>query len=376
MNSRQRVLMALNHQEPDRPPVDLGATENTTITRIAYQNLRLHLGLGEDPEPFVINRPMDAVFPAEDLLRRFAVDFRPLRPSSDWAPEVRQMPDDSFYDELGVRWKKAAYYYDMVEHPLEGADFAEIARFRWPDPAVPGRLAGLRAQAKDLYEHGEHAIVLADLFWGPFELGCALRGYEQFCMDLLLDVKLAEYLLDKNLDAALGFYDAFLSEVGEYIQVVGIGDDLCMQTGPIMSPATYRKMIKPRHKELVDLIRSKTDAKVFMHCCGSVYGLLPDLIEVGVEIISPVQLSAAGMDPARLKREFGQELTFWGGGVDTQRVLPFGTLAEIRDQVKRMIDIFAPGGGFVFNPVHNIQADISPERILAVYETALGGKFR
>ena len=371
MKSRQRVLTALSHKEPDQVPIDLGGTENSTIARIAYLNLRDHLGLPEESQPVVINRMMDVVLPQEDLLQRFGVDFRPIRPSTAWQPDLRELPDDSFYDEFGIRWKKAAYYYDMVEHPLQHCSLAEIISFRYPDPYAPGRVAGLREQAKRLYERNDYAIVLADIVWGPFELGCALRGYEQFCMDLLQDVRLAETLLDKNLELALGFWEVYLTEVGEYIQIVGLGDDLAMQTGPIISPNTYRKLIKPRHKQLIDMIHTKTDAQIFMHCCGSVYDLLPDLIETGVEILNPVQVSAAKMDLARLKRDFGDQLSFWGGGVDTQQVLPYASLPEIRDHVRRAFDILAPGGGFVFAPVHNIQADIAPERILAVYETAL-----
>jgi uroporphyrinogen decarboxylase len=371
MNSRQRVLTALSHAEPDQVPVDLGGTENSTIARIAYLNLRDHLGLPVETKPYVINRMMDAVFPQEDLLRLFGVDFRPIRPSPAWQPELRELPDNSFYDELGIRWKKAAYYYDMVEHPLRHASLAEIIQFCYPDPYAPGRVAGLRQQAEQLARETSFAIVLADIVWGPFELACALRGYEQFCMDLLQDVRLAETLLDKNLELALGFWDAYLSEVGENIQIVGLGDDLAMQTGPIISPSLYRKLIKPRHKQLIDLIHTKTDARIFMHCCGSVYDLLPDLIETGVEILNPVQVSAAKMDLACLKRDFGDQLTFWGGGVDTQQVLPYASLPEIRDHVRHAFDILAPGGGFVFAPVHNLQADIAPERIMAVYETAL-----
>jgi uroporphyrinogen decarboxylase len=372
MDSRTRVELALSHQEPDKVPIDLGATENTTITRLAYQNLRRFLNLPVEPHPFVINRQMDAVFPQEDLLRRFEVDFRPLRPAIAPGSEDEKDPGSgSFVDELGIRWQKAAYYFDMVEHPLRHALYEQILAFNWPDPYDPSRVLGLRQQAKELSESTPYAIVLADLIWGPFELGCALRGFDQFCIDLLQEPKLAETLLDLNLQLSIGFYDAYLSEVGDRIQVVGIGDDLCMQTGPVMSPAIYRKMIKPRHKALVDFIRSKTTARVFMHCCGSVYDLLPELIEIGIDIISPVQISAARMDPARLKREYGDQIVFWGGGVDTQRMLPYGSLEQIRDQVKAMFDVFAPGGGFVFVPVHNIQADISPERILAVYDTAL-----
>jgi uroporphyrinogen decarboxylase len=371
LNSRQRVNTALNHSEPDKVPIDLGSTENTTITRIAYLNLRQHLGMEIDPDPFVINRQMDSVYPKEDLLERYGVDFRPVKPSPTWKSETREMHDDSFYDELGIRWKKASYYYDMVEHPMRGYTLDEIINTRWPDPFTPGRVAGIRAQAQDLHENTDRAIVVGHIIWGPFELACAVRGYEQFLVDFYQDTKLAETLLDKNLELAISFWDAYLTEVGEFVQVAAQGDDLGMQTGSIISPKMYRKFIKPRHKQLFDFIRSKSNAKIFLHSCGSVFDLIPDFIEAGVDILSPVQFTAANMDLEKLKKTFGKDLTFWGGGVDTQQMLPRGSIAEIKDQVSRIFDILAPGGGFVFVPVHNIQADISPERSHAVYETAL-----
>jgi uroporphyrinogen decarboxylase len=371
MNARERVLKSLNHEEPDRIPIDLGSTENTSIARIAYLNLRRHLGLGEDPEPYVINRQMDSVFPKDDLLKFYQVDTRPVRPSSSWKAKTCEMPDNSFYDEMGIRWKKAAYYYDMVEHPWEDYSLDEVIKAQLPDPFAPGRLSGVKDEGRSLFGDTEYAIVVGHITWGPFELGCALRGYERFLMDLASEPKLAEILLDKNLELAIAFWDAYLSEVGDYVQVAAQGDDLGMQTGSIISPKMYRRYVKPRHKQLFDFIRSKTNAKIFLHSCGSVYNLIPDLIEIGVDILSPVQFTAANMELVRLKKEFGKDLTFWGGGVDTQQVLPYGSLEEIRDSVRRNIDILADGGGFVFVPVHNIQADISPERIQAVYGTAL-----
>jgi uroporphyrinogen decarboxylase len=371
MNSRERVLQALNHEEPDRVPIDLGSTENTSIARIAYINLREALRMDADPAPYVINRMMDSIFPQDDLLECFQVDFRPIRPSSTWQARTTEMPDNSFYDELGIRWRKAGHYYDMVEHPMQNFTRDEIVRARFPDPFEAGRLDGVKQRARQLAEAGEYALVGGHICWGPFELGCALRGYEQFLVDLAIDPLLAETLLDKNLELAIRFWDAFLGEVGEFVDVVAQGDDLGMQIGPIISPRMYRRYIKPRHKQLFDFIRSKTKAKIFLHSCGSVYRLIPDLIEAGVEVLSPVQFSAADMDLGGLKRDFGSVLSFWGGGVDTQQVLPWGSLQEIRDQVSRNIDLMAPGGGFVFVPVHNIQADIAPERIQAVYETAI-----
>jgi uroporphyrinogen decarboxylase len=372
MNPRERLIKTLNHVEPDQIPIDLGSTENTSIARIAYLNLRASLGMPADACPYVINRMMDSVFPAEDLLQHYQIDFRPVRPvSSSWKAKTREMGDDSFYDDMNIRWRKAGNYYDMVENPMRSFTLDQIVKAPTPDPLDPGRMDGVNEYARHLYEDTDYAVVVGHICWGPFELGCALRGYEQFLVDLASDPVLAETMLDKNLELAIRFWDAYLSEVGEYVQVVAQGDDLGMQTGSIISPKMYRQFIKPRHKQLFDFIHSKTKAKVFLHSCGSVYNLIPDLIDVGVEILSPVQFTAARMDLARLKKEFGNDLTFWGGGVDTQHVLPRGTLQDIQDDVRRNIDILAPGGGFVFVPVHNIQADITPERIQAVYQTAL-----
>jgi uroporphyrinogen decarboxylase len=370
INSRQRLLQAINHQEPDMVPLDLGGTENTTISRIAYQNLRAFLGMQADAQPFVINRMMDAVFPQEDLLEHFSIDCLGIRPSPTFHALTREFPDDSFFDELGIRWKKALYYYDMIENPLRHSTVEDLDRVAWPDPAADGRFRGLRERAKQLYETTDYALVAGHIMWGPFELGCALRGYEQFCMDLYQDEKFTMALLEKNLELGMRFWEAYLYEIGDYIQVAAGGDDVGMQTGTIISPKMYRKFIKPLHKRLYDFIKTRTKAKIFLHSCGSVRDFIPDFIEEGVDILSPVQFTAAKMDLAGLKRDFGREITFWGGGVDTQHVLPNASLQEIKDQVSQIFDIMAPGGGFVFVPVHNIQADIRPERIQAVYETA------
>jgi uroporphyrinogen decarboxylase len=364
-------MKALNHEEPDLVPIDMGSTENTTLTRVAYTNLRKHLGMQEDSRPFVINRMMDAVYPSEDLLRHYRVDFRPVRPSSTYNPDIREMPDDSFYDEMDIRWKKAGHYYDMVENPLRSLSLKEALRAKMPDPKAAGRVEGLRAQAKLIFERTEYAIVVGHIMWGPFELGCALRGYDQFLMDLSQDTKYAEALMDRNLELATGFWDAYLAEVGDHVQVCAQGDDLGMQTSPIISPDMYRRLIKPRHKKLFDFIRSKTTARIFLHSCGSVYDLIPDLIESGVQILSPVQFTAAKMNLESLKKNFGSELTFWGGGIDTQHFLPRATVGEIADEISKIFDIMAPGGGFVFVPVHNIQADVAPEKVDAIYKTAL-----
>ena len=193
-------------------------------------------------------------------------------------------------------------------------------------------------------------------------------------MDMYIDPNYANALLDQNLKNTIGFWDIYLEEVGEFVQVVCQGDDLGTQIGPWISPKMYREWIKPRHKELFDFIRSKTNAKIFLHSCGSVYDLIPDLIDIGVEALNPVQVTAAKMDLKTLKEDFGKDVCFWGGGIDTQEILPNASLEVLKDHVKETIDIMAPGGGFIWVPVHNIQSDIPPEKIDAAYQTVLDNR--
>jgi uroporphyrinogen decarboxylase len=350
--------------------VDMGSTENTTLCRIAYLNLRSHLDMTPDPEPYIINRMMDSVFPAEDLLKHYLIDFRAVRPSSAHIPKNVEL-DDGFIDEYAIRWRKASYYFDMVEHPLAGKPLEYLPQAAYADPAIPERKIGLREQARHLFEDTDYCITVGHIAMGPFEMSGNMRGYENFLVDLYTDPKYATALLDKNLENTIGFWEIYLGEVGEYVQVVCQGDDLGTQIGPWISPKMYRQWIKPRHKVLFDFIRTKTKARIFLHSCGSIYDLIPDLIEIGVDALSPVQVSAAKMDLPRLKHDFGKDICFWGGGVDTQNVLPNASITDLKDHVKRVIETMAPGGGFVWVPVHNIQSDISPEKIDAIYQTVL-----
>jgi uroporphyrinogen decarboxylase len=371
MTSRARVLKALNHKEPDMVPIDLGGTQVTTLTRQAYHNLRAYLGLDADPAPAMADRVMDVVYMKEDLLERYQTDFRPvqLRAPDKFIPRE---DENGFYDEYGVHWRRAAFYYDAIERPFTNlASIADIEKFPWPDPHDPGRMRGLRETARNLFETTDYALVADICCLGPFEGACTLRGYEKFCMDLYLDPAYAQALLEKLTDVAISLWDVFLNEVGEYVQVVAQGDDLGMQSSTYISPPMIRKFVKPCLKRLYDFIHSRTDAKIFMHSCGSVYDILPDLIEVGVDVLNPIQRSAAKMDITRLKQEFGKDLTFWGGAIDVQRVFPSASLEEIDAEAKHTIDVLAPGGGYVFVPAHNIQPDVSPDRIDKLYMSAL-----
>ena len=378
MNPRERALAAINHQEPDRVPIDIGSTIVTTLTRTAYDNLREYLGMEPDTTPNISHRQMDTVYPKEDLLQRYQVDFRPVHMQGPWYFKTREIPEEeSFYDEYGLRWKKASYYYDVVERPLAKVEtLASLEKYPWPDPYDPGRAAGIRETARQLYENSPFLVVADIMCLGPFEGACFLRGYDNFAVDLKLNPALAQAILEKITDMSIGLWDAFLTHVGDYVHVVAQGDDLGTQRGTFMSPEMYRKFVKPCHQRMYDFIRSKTNAKIFLHSCGSVYDVLPDLIDVGVQILNPIQRSAAKMDIVQLKQQFGKDLCLWGGGIDVQQMLPYASLQEIEDDIKRTLEIVCPGGGYVFVPSHNIQADVTPDRIHKVYETVLAASGR
>ncbi|MCU0917008.1 MAG: uroporphyrinogen decarboxylase family protein [Planctomycetes bacterium] len=203
-----------------------------------------------------------------------------------------------------------------------------------------------------------------------YEICWYLRGLEQWFIDMIENPAFCAALLDRTLAFWLGYYTEFLKEVGDLVDVVMIGDDIGCQSGPLFSPAFYRRVVKPRQKKLVQHIRSLTNAKIWYHSCGSVRPFIPDLLDNGIDILNPVQISAADMDPGALKAQFGDRLTFWGGGIDTQKVLSFAGPDEVRDHVRRNLEAFKPGGGYVFNSVHNIQAGVPPENIAAMFAAA------
>jgi len=373
MNPRERALAALNHQEPDKVPVDLGSTIVTTITRTAYDNLRACLDLPEDTSVSISHRQMDTVYPKEDLLQRYGVDFRPVYLQGPWDFKTQELDGDMFIDEYQLKWKKASYYYDVIGRPLDAAEtVSDVTRImKWPDPYDQGRIHGVRERALKLKEETDYLLVADIMCLGPFEGACFLRGYEKFLTDLHWNPALAEAILDQILEIDIQLWDVFLSQVGDLVDVVAQGDDLGTQRSLYISPKMMRKFVMPRLKKLYNFIHTRTKAKVFMHSCGSVYDAIPDLIEAGVDILNPLQRSAAKMDIATLKKEFGKQLSFWGGGIDVQQVLPYATLQQIEEEVKKTLDIMAPGGGYVFVASHNIQADVTPDRIDKMYETVL-----
>ena len=374
MTSKQRVAASLNHKEPDRVPLDLGATCVTGVSRKALTRFLDHVGFKHD-EIEVSDLFQQLGRPPKDVLSWLGVDVRPLdpRPSSTYKMNMQRVGDsDLFYDEWGIGWRKpldSELYYDMFDHPLKSAvNQADLQSFSWPDPEDPVRYKTLADDAREIEETTNAAIVLGRMAPGIVELAAWMRGFENFYADLAGDPDFACSLLDIVLEIKMRYWELAIPKVKERIVVISEADDLASQTDPIISPAIYRKLIKPRHKKLLDHIRKLApDAFIFFHSCGAIYDLIPDFIEAGVDILNPVQISAVGMEPKRLKKDFGDAVTFWGGGIDTQMTLPYGTPQQVRDEVRQLIDAFAPGGGFIFNTVHNIQADVPPENLEAMY---------
>ena len=319
----------------------------------------------------------------EALMQRFGVDFRMVQLPAATAPGLKVFEEGNYYAFID-RWgsklhmpKEGGYYFDWVDFPIKEFTMEALDQYSWPRPDPKEYILQLGEQAKFLYENTDYALVgSAVIGGGIFEQPARTMGMQNFLMTLAADLKFADRLMDQITDIYIESCNNYLDEVGQYIQVFTYWDDVNTQNGWLINPDTYRKMIKPKQRRLVDAIKKKTDAKLFFHGCGATFDLIPDLIDLGFDILNPVQVSARGMDTKRLKQTYGQDITFWGG-VDTQRVLPFQTPAEVIDEVKRRIDDLAPGGGFVFAAVHNIQAFVPPENVVTAFDTALEyGKYR
>ncbi len=398
MTSRERILTALQHKEPDKIPVDLGAMMSTGIMGIAYNKLKRYLGIeggrtriydlgqqlaepeievleiiGADVLPIVTKRSLKTS-ESEKWKKSELPDGSPCEVPEWFNPEL--LPDGSrvLRDETGritSRMPKNGYYFDGVDHPLGNVSTLKELEKNLENllygPADEETLKDLHERVKHLYETTDYALMLNGA-GGIYEWAQGLRGWDKFMMDLAGNEEFAAGLLDKLVDAHIKRLEKILPAVEGYVQIVQTGDDLGMQDSPQLSPKSYREVVKPRHKRLYQYIKEHSNAYLFLHTCGSVYEFIPDFIEMGIDALNPVQVSAKDMDTKRLKREFGNDITFWGGGCDTQRVLPFGTPEEVEEEVKRRIGDLAPGGGFVFTQVHNIQSDVPPENIMAMYE--------
>ncbi len=416
MTSRQRVQAALEHKQPDMVPIDVGGNDSSTLTGIAYSGLRQHLGL-EGPVR-IWEVVQQAALIDEDIRQALGGDVIGIHPEpAQWRDEI--LPDGSACEvpekfrpvtledgseavlaltpgpspkgrgeqdtkpdggEVVMLRKPGGLYFepiffspyadatseaDLDAQPEYIEDFDWASWWDLPIAEMATRTEKLRAEtdyflAGNVYDH-----ILAAGQW--------LRGFEQFMMDLIINKPLAHALMERLVDAYLRRFDEYLP-VAQHCDIIVVNDDLGTQAGLQLSPQLYREMIKPYHARLWQGIKKMSGKPLLLHSCGSVYELIPDIIEAGIDALNPVQVSAADMDSARLKREFGRDLTFWGGGCDTQYVLPRGTVEEVRGEVRRRVEDLAEDGGFVFCPVHNIQPDVPPENIVACYETARRGK--
>ncbi len=375
MNSRERLLTALDHQEPDRVPYDLGSVQVTGIHVVAYQAWRAALGL-PPVDPHLCDVVQQLAAPGDDLIARLGVDVRGLFPlnSHNWQVKEEVAGDYWLYhDEWGIthrRPRPAGLYYSVYHEPLKKPDLApsDIARHPWPDFGAPWRINGLRDQALRFREQG-YAVVLKDPFAGIFEMAQRIVGMQELLILMATDEALAGVLFDKLLDLKLAFWDMALPRLGDVVDVVTYADDYGTQQSQLISPAMFRQQLKPRVRTLFARIKQLAPhTKQFFHSCGSVRPLIPDYIEIGTDILNPVHIRAKGMDPFALKRDFGKDMVFWGGGIDTQDVLPHGTPQDVKGDVRRNIEALAPGGGYVFNTVHNIQADVPPENMVAMWD--------
>lgn len=373
MNSRDRIISVLNHRESDKVPFDLGGTLNTGIHVNSYQSLLSYLNISKS-NSHICDIVQQITYINKEILAEFKIDTHGMYPKSpsNWKLSIDSSSDGFKYftDQYGIKWRmpKGGYYFDLCYSPLSKFSARNLDKYDFPNPRDRECLRGLEEEIIDFYNKG-FFIIFNSISGGFLELSLLLRGFENFYCDLVNNPKFACLLMDKLLEIEIEYWDFILSNFGRYIQMVYTANDLGSQNSLLISPVTYRKYIKPRQKELNSFIKKKKpDIFIYFHSCGAIYEIIPDLIEAGVDALNPVQVSVASMDTKKLKKEFGKDISFWGGGVDTQRILPFGTAQEIREEVKKRIDDLAPGGGFVFAAVHNIQADVPPQNIMAMWE--------
>lgn len=369
MTHRERVLAALNHRDPDRTPIDFGGTYTTTIFYAAYERLKQYLDL--EHETAILSKTRRLAIPDESVLRRFDVDTRFLG-LGVYEGDQREIDEDTYLDEWGTTWRKAQDgHYLYVDGPFfddKNPDPTAVADYRWPDPDNPGYIRGLGDRARALRENTDCAVVL-NLPIGVIHQGQFLRGFADWLKDLYKHREFVCALMDMTADAWIRLAENALDATGDNVDVVFFGDDLGSQLAPMFAPQIYRELIKPRHRRMIAAVKSRRDVKVLYHSCGAISTLIDDLIDIGVDAVNPVQITAKDMAPDDLKQEFGDRITFWGG-INSQETLPFGTPGDVRGEVRRMIDCMGAGGGFVLNSVHNIQNDVSAENIVAMFDEA------
>jgi uroporphyrinogen decarboxylase len=368
MTSKERVQRAINREVPDRIPIDLGSTNCTTMTLKAYSDLKKKLGIQSEDSFIMYNFQIVKI--DEEILKILDIDTRGIhgRPGKN---SIREKIDGRTYvSEWGITYHmpEGGLYYDMIRNPLRNATVDDVDSFHFPDPDDPECVRGLRDKALKLHSEKKYALVGDMVETGIFEPCWYLRGFDQFLMDLIVNKEFVHRLMSRMVEVQLRRYERFLEEVGEFLDIVFVGDDLATADNTIMSPALYREMVKPYQKEYLAGIKKMTSAKLMYHSCGNIFDFIDDLVEMGVDILNPVQVNAQGMDTERLKQSYGDKLCFWGG-IDTSYVLPRGTEEEVESEVKKRIDELGPEG-YVLNAVHDIQPDVPGENVITMFKAA------
>lgn len=372
MNCRQRVSAALDHREPDRVPLDLGVAQASRFSKQAYRNLQQFFNM-DNHEPYLASKLSQLVYANERLLEKLEVDVR--SPAPVYEDILEEWEDEDYYFARDA-WrivhrmpKQEGSVYSMIGHPLADKEpsFDDI----YGIPPVPEKILTHKEKLKRFRDQNYPVVFPYHFGNGFFQMGCAVYGFEQWLTMLVLDKKRAVTFQTRLLEAKRKFWNKIISHLDSDIDVLGEADDLGTQQGLFLSPEMFRELVKPFWKALFDEIKRKTKAKIFFHSCGAISELIPDFIEMGVDILNPLQTGAKGMEPKGLKKRYGESLVFWGGGIDTQGVLVQGSASEIQDAVARSIDALAPGGGYVFSPTHNIQPDVPIENFIVMWEAFL-----
>lgn len=367
MNHRERVLAVLNKKLPDRVPMDL-CESASFINDPAYFALKKYLNIEGDVESFRKN--FTANYYDQRVLQALDIDFRHvwLKPPTGY--QNKTYADGTFSDEWGVVYRLLGNERAIVKYPLMDADESDLDKYPWLDPFAPGRAEGLAERARDLYQNTDYAISAhAAHNYGFFDTAWIMRGFDNFLVDLMINKPFAKHLLGKILDIFLGLHEVYLNEVGPHLQMIAFCEDYGMQNAPFISPALYKEMLQPYHKELFAFIKKKApQVKIMFHSCGAVYPLIPLLIEAGIDILNPIQHTANGMDPLKIKKEFGSEVIFHGG-IDVQHALA-GTVEGVEKEVKSMIDMLGENGGYIVAPANVVAGETPPENIASLYRTA------
>lgn len=370
MNSKERILRVFNHREADRPLKDFGGTVVTSISKNAYIKILDNYFGNKNPYPCssndlkIIDMSMSTVLPSEEILKRLNVDFRLIA-----AEDKPFVSDNKYFTSLGIGLKKVQPfgYFDVVYNPLKDLDIDQIRKYKWPRISGIDVFKELQRTSLELYENTKYGIVGQVGPLGFYEKGQMLRGYEQFGVDLMLNREIVREIFDNLLIIQKEVFESYLNYMGKYLDVIFYADDLGMQDRPQISPEMYRSIIKPYHKEIFHFIKQKTDAKIFLHSCGDIYPFLEDLIDAGVDIINPIQVSAREMEPKRLKDEFGDRIIFWGG-IDEQFLINKATMDEILLKVKETVRILGKDGGYIAAISHNVQEDTPAENVIAIFD--------